>query len=53
MSSLNPISHLVSAIDQCKFNVEIVANGLRILRVLTSDSEAVQRIAKSYKDITN
>jgi len=53
MSSLNPISHLVSAIDQCKYNVEIVANGLRILRVLTSDSEAVQRIAKSYKDITN
>jgi hypothetical protein len=53
MQSLNPLSHLVSAIDQCKYNVEIVANGLRILRVLTNDGDAVQRIQKSYKEIMN
>jgi hypothetical protein len=53
LQSLNPLSHLVHAIEQCKFNVEIVANGLRIMRVLTSDPEMLQRVNKSYKDLTN
>lgn len=53
LHSLNPLSHLVQAVEQCKYNVEIVANGLRILRVLTSDPEILNRINTSYKDLAN
>jgi hypothetical protein len=53
LQSLNPLSHLVHAIEKCKLNVEIIANGLRILRVLTTDPDILQRINKSYKDLAN
>lgn len=53
LHSFNPLSHLVHAIDQCKYNVEIVANGLRILRVLTSDPDMLARISQNYKEIAN
>jgi len=53
LQSLNPLQHLVNAIDQCRFNVEIVANGLRIIRVLTNDQDLVTRINRSYKELAN